>query len=504
MGSENDRSRDLTQARLVAALVFCGLIVASLVRGIDHDESQYVAAVALMRSGLPYRDFAYLQTPLQPLLLAPMAYLPAGVLLIALRFANALFAAVTAAFVFTSVRGRGSAKAAALAAAALAMCDPFIFIGCVARNDALPMLMYAVAIVGTLGVLRGRGGAGTMAGVGLALGAAISTKISYAVPAAAMGLFLLVHARQLPCGGIIAAIAGGLIGLAPSLAFAALAPEAFRFGVFDYSLVAPQQWRAINGDAGMLTWWVKSARLIGFLALGPALPVLALTVLTRRGEKAGLELRFLDVLIVAGLLAAFLPDPTYRQYVVPILPPLFIRFGLSVDAKYGRGTKALAAFAALAGLVPTLVDAATTIRRGSPIMLALRDAEAVRSLVPGATVATLSPERIAGRNIELDPRFAAGPFLFRTELILPPNLVGLSVTNFAAGFAASAPDAILVGGETRATPRHPRGLDQPLIAWATANGYTAHVLPSGDYRLFIRRRSAPRSRSRRVEQQFGR
>lgn len=494
MGSENERSRDLTQAGLVAALVFCGLIVASLVRGIDHDEGQYVAAVALMRSGLPYRDFAYLQTPLQPLLLAPMAYLPAGVPLIALRFANSLFAAVTAAVIFANVRGRGSAKAAALAAAAIALCDPFIFIGCVARNDALPMLMYAVAIVGTLGVLRGRGGAGTMAGVGLALGAAISTKISYAVPVAVTGLFLLVHARQLPCGGIIAAIAGGLIGLAPSLAFAVLAPEAFRFGVFDYSLVAPQQWRTINGDADMLTWWVKSARLIGFLALGSALPVLALTVLARHREKVGLELRFLDLLIVAGVLAAFLPDPTYRQYVIPILPPLFIRFGLSADAKHKRGTQALAAFAALAGLTPTLVDAGRAVRQGSPVMLALRDAAAVRHLVPGATVATLSPERIAGRGITLDPRFAAGPFLFRTESIVPPNLVGLSVTSFAGGFAADPPDAILVGGETRGSPRHPQGLDQPLIAWATANGYTAHVLPSGEYRLFVRRRPAHRPR----------
>ena len=35
-----------------------------LFRNLSHDESQYVAAIALMRTGWPYLDFAYLQTPL--------------------------------------------------------------------------------------------------------------------------------------------------------------------------------------------------------------------------------------------------------------------------------------------------------------------------------------------------------------------------------------------------------------------------------------------------------
>ena len=49
------------------------MLTVAAFRPIDHDEGQYVGAVAMMRFGLPYRDFAYLQTPLQPLLFAPLA-----------------------------------------------------------------------------------------------------------------------------------------------------------------------------------------------------------------------------------------------------------------------------------------------------------------------------------------------------------------------------------------------------------------------------------------------
>jgi hypothetical protein len=81
------------ERRLVAVFVSTALLLglSLLTRPISHDEGQYVGAIALMRSGLPYRDFAYLQTPLQPLLLAPLSFLSAGWLLVGARVANALF-----------------------------------------------------------------------------------------------------------------------------------------------------------------------------------------------------------------------------------------------------------------------------------------------------------------------------------------------------------------------------------------------------------------------------
>ena len=54
---------------VLALFVSLALIIPS-----DHDEGQYVAAAHFVANGLrPYRDFPYLQTPLQPYLTAPLA-----------------------------------------------------------------------------------------------------------------------------------------------------------------------------------------------------------------------------------------------------------------------------------------------------------------------------------------------------------------------------------------------------------------------------------------------
>ena len=57
----------------MAGLLAVLLCLLAIARPVDHDESQYVAAATLSGAGLiPYRDYAYLQTPLQPLLFAPI------------------------------------------------------------------------------------------------------------------------------------------------------------------------------------------------------------------------------------------------------------------------------------------------------------------------------------------------------------------------------------------------------------------------------------------------
>src|SRR5438552_11601394 len=102
---------------LVFAALAIWLLAIALVRPLSVDESQYVASTALAAGGLlPYRDFAYLQTPLQPLLFAPLQWLFAGHLFIAMRLANALLALVTIALVYAMGRRVGANERAALAA----------------------------------------------------------------------------------------------------------------------------------------------------------------------------------------------------------------------------------------------------------------------------------------------------------------------------------------------------------------------------------------------------
>src|SRR5258706_6199071 len=107
-----------------AALVLL-LVLLSLVRPLDQDESQYVGAAALTaKGGLPYLSYAYLQTPLQPLLFGPLAALFGPWAWPGLRIANALLGATAIGLVHRAAREAGAEpRAALIAAAAVARTD---------------------------------------------------------------------------------------------------------------------------------------------------------------------------------------------------------------------------------------------------------------------------------------------------------------------------------------------------------------------------------------------
>src|SRR6059058_5252039 len=103
------------RAALSFAIVAIWLMAIALVRPLSVDESQYVAATALAAKGLlPYRDFAYLQTPLQPFMFAPLQWLFAGHLLLAMRIANALLGSATIILVYATARRASAGQRAAL------------------------------------------------------------------------------------------------------------------------------------------------------------------------------------------------------------------------------------------------------------------------------------------------------------------------------------------------------------------------------------------------------
>ncbi|MEA3078860.1 MAG: hypothetical protein QOF05_268, partial [Sphingomonadales bacterium] len=210
---------------LAFAALTLWLLAIALVRPLSVDESQYVAATALVAEGqLPYRDFAYLQTPLQPFAFAPLQWLFAGHLLLAIRIANALLGSGIIILVYGAARRAGASERAALAAAAmLVTCESFAWCAGVARNDVLPA---ALMTLGLFVIAKGGTRPG-MFGAGLALGLAASTKISYAVPAATV--FLAgVWTRDVGERRLFLSFAAGVaIGLLPTLVLAALAPRAF-------------------------------------------------------------------------------------------------------------------------------------------------------------------------------------------------------------------------------------------------------------------------------------
>lgn len=471
-----------TQNRLprIFFLAVALLIAASaLLRSINHDESQYVAAVALMRQGLPYRDFAYLQTPLQPLILSPLGYLPAGWLLIAARGANAVFGFGTIILLWAALRERASAWATLTALAALVCTGAFLLACSLARNDALAMVLLAAALPPLLTATETRS-ARLFAAGGVALGLAASAKINAGLPAAGAFLFLIVQARQYGAGSILAFCSGFVVGLLPTLIMASIAPAEFRFDVFDYNLEAPAQWWASISQGSELDPLRRVLKLVGFAALGSVLVAFISIAFDRSRTDAR---RLLEFMVGGGVVAAFLPAPALVQYLVPLLPPLFARFALALHGAQPTRRNLLlilVVLGSIAGLASSFVarfGALDLIRTASV-------GQEVAAIAQRGRVATLSPEYVAGDGVVLDARFAAGPFLYRTrgQLARTAEEKGRAVTLESLDRALSAypPAVIVIGAESAPVqPDFPQGLDQPLALWATSHGYRSRSLGAG-------------------------
>lgn len=467
------------------------LALLAMARPIDHDESQYVAAAVLAWGKLPYRDFAYLQTPLQPLLFAPVAAMAGLYVYPALRLINACLGAITVAAIYGASREGGVAPRVALASAALfATCDIFLFSVSVARNDALPVAMLAGACWLIMRASNGRGSVGGAMFIGLLLAGAAAAKISYALPAAAYGLYALLDRQHRPV-----AVA---LGAAPMVVIVAwlwaLAPGAFWFDVITFPAQAPIDWYASGPRAAKLSTVSKFTDTLKFLALGPAL--LALWVAIRqRGEIQ--RTRILGVLIAAGLIAALLPTPTWRQYLMPLLPPLFIGLALAWHARSpGRGQRVAAIVLACAGLAPTAEALIGAARSGLPMAEAARESTAIAAALNSAEVtgpiATLSPQFVPGTGRPTDPRFATGPFLYRSRALLGAAQARRwhMITSDRTLPITPPPAALLIGGEDRWTSGS-AAIDATLRRHPPFDRWRQVPVASKRFRLFVPPRAAP-------------
>src|SRR4051794_14287048 len=94
-------------AILVVVIVGSTLALLSLDAVFTHDEDQYIGGATFAATSMIYRDFVYLQTPLQPLLLAPVTQLFPGHVFTALRLANALLATLALIGVYLAQRAAG-------------------------------------------------------------------------------------------------------------------------------------------------------------------------------------------------------------------------------------------------------------------------------------------------------------------------------------------------------------------------------------------------------------
>lgn len=455
----------------------------AMLRPFDHDESQYVAAAVLARHGLPYRDFAYLQTPLQPMLMAPIAALAGLWTYPVLRLVNAMLGAVTLAATTAAARAAGVRERSAITTALLmACCDIFLFTSAVARNDALPGAMLAAALWIAVRAARGGGSRGEAFAAGLLLTGAAAAKISFALPAAAYGLIALFDRRHRP----LMLIAGAGPMLALVVWTWALAPGAFAFDVFSFPARAPTEWYLAQAMPGKVSGLGKLVDLLKFLALGPAL--LALVVIGRH-RRRDRQAWLLDALIAAGLIAALLPVPTWRQYFLPVLPPLFVRLAIAWEARPpGRATRIAAMIFAVGGLAPT-VEAMIRARDGTPMAIVMRQGQMLRNIVAAnhlrGPVATLGPQFLPAAGLATDPRYAAGPFYFRSRHLLDAaDEHAFKLVSGIRLYTTAPPRAILTGGEGAWTSGEARD-EAPLIAYALQHHWRRIAVPGGRFTLYL-------------------
>ena len=462
------------------ALAFTSL---ALLRPVDHDESQYVAATVLTAHGLlPYRDFAYLQTPLQPYLFAPVVW-GAGIWTWpALRIVNALLGVATIACVHTAARTLGAKPRAALVCAVLfATCDILLFSIGTARNDALPAALLGLALPLIAHGETGRASRSGAATIGLLLAAAAAAKVSYALPALAYGIAALIDRRRHPL-----AI---LLGTLPVVAFVgwtyATSPAGFVFGTLTFPAQGPAEYYALRPWKMSLA--AKAIDTLKFLALGAALPAL---VLVARDAWRRRTVGLLDALILAGLIAALLPFPTWRQYLLPALPVLFVR--LSLIAPPGRNWRIAVAIFAVAGLAPSV--AALAASDGLSLTQALREGRALGRTLDerriAGPIATLSPQMLPATGRLPAADFATGPFYVRSAHLLDAaqerTLHLVSATRLHLDGST-----ILVGGEGPATSGD-AGLDRGLALAAHRAGYERGAVPGTRFTLYVPPAASPR------------
>lgn len=503
------RSIVLTRPR-IGALPVALLLVAALTAWFgltaiatpfDHDESQYVAGAYLSGRLMIFRDFLHLQPPLHSWTYAPLARLFPDHMVVAMRLATGLTALATLCALWTAQRVAGvSRDSAAIATLLVGATAAFQFTGSVVRNDMLPTLLSSLALLVSLLALRHCSPRYWFA-AGSLFGLAIATKLNFAPLGLMTGLFVIGAGGRCGLRAACWLAAGAALGMAPMLVAWMLAPDAFLYGVLTYGATAPHAWYAANGAFDELATLEKLTDLLKYLWKGPALVALLLLggnwIMTRhRVRSPG---RRLAIWMTGGaLIGAALPTPSQVQYVMPLLPPMALALGYLLDDARGwsftrrQGLLGLLCLAAIPGMLAPTHHVVAMARGGSPVLAADQGArwagDRVRALSGGNGVVTLSPHMILGSGLTLDPRFAAGPFAWRTGWTMGPVLarqVHAMIPATLPDLDRDPPVAILTGYEdgTRKLPMRP---DDPLIAYAQQRGYHMVPMPDGIGRLYLK------------------
>lgn len=314
---------------LIGALALAGwfvLALANLFLGeLNQDEGWYLYAARLVSEGrLPFRDFAFTQGPMLPLVYAlahPMVEawgVGGGRALTALLGLAAALAA--AAFAHRIAPDGRKGPAALLAFVLIALNVYHSYFTTVVKTYALCALLLTKGFL-AVAIARERRSTLMYAWAGVVLAAAAATRITMGLALAAIGLYLLSNRRANGDRAWIAFGLGGSAGLAFFLGtFYLLAPESFRFFLIDY-----HAYREVGSAFGALAFKIGLVSRVTqayFVALALGAGILATRWMgVARGEGPRDCLVVTAWLTLAGiaLVQAAAPFP-YDDYQVPLYP----------------------------------------------------------------------------------------------------------------------------------------------------------------------------------------
>lgn len=312
---------------LVALAGWLALAGANLFMGeLNQDEGWYLYAARLVSEGkLPFRDFAFTQGPMLPMVysvthpLVKWGGLGAGRAVTALL---GLFAALAGAALAARLSPRQKAPAALLAFILIALNVYHSYFTTVVKTYSLCALFLTTGFV-LVARARLRASAWLLAMAALSFSAAAATRITAGLSLAIVGLWLLASRKTFGDRGWIAFAVAGALGLAVFLGtFYVLAPESFRFFLLQY-----HTFREAGGGAmatlafkiGLVSR-VTQAYFVA-VALGIGLVILRLAGLAARSEDPRDGLAVAGWITLAGITAvqASAPFP-YDDYQVPLFP----------------------------------------------------------------------------------------------------------------------------------------------------------------------------------------
>jgi len=466
-----------------------------MLRGLNHDEHQHIAAGFLVGNEglLPYRDFPYFHTPYLPFLYGLFLKRGDHLLLEGRLFSTLCTALMLGVIFYTALAwaarlALGNRLLIAAGMCALLVTLPLFAqtIGRVSNHDTA-ILFALVAVLLHAGAMRRAGSPGRWFFSGMMLALAIGTRVTFAplVLPFAVAVWLSPGAQERRTRiKWMAIFAGGLfVGALPMLYAFLAAPEAFWFGVLDFSRTN-LEFRFATGNPQTMTLLTKLRYFLRPIVLENAVVFLAFAGAVflyerqrrRRGERFPRELAFLLGILPFLWMGSFAPSPLFYMYFYAPMPFLVLATidclsRLEGTVLNGRIFRMGAGALLLSGATVACfryegVQRIFALSEWTPLDIHA-DASALRTALLHGRVLTLSPIQPLEAGLDIYPALVTGPFAWRVAPFVEPSRRGrlgiLAPEDLESRLADAPPDGILVGREER--------WEEPLIEYARSHHY---------------------------------